>query len=221
MATTVGLEGSGFGSTWFLLGPNPVPQVSDPRRLMTWIYGVVELPWDQGKELLVLPRSVAEQQARWTYLFSLGTWGEVRKEASPEEYRELLERAGFGSFEGFAKHLLVGRPIPGVEEMANAAFEEQKHREPPEDDELFEPRNQIPAYADGDFPPDLHWLMHNLLPAGIVADYGESYETTLNGTYARFEAQASTDVVNALKELGLEVEEDVTLLSEAVMPLDV
>ena len=185
---------------------------------MTWVYAVVELPWDQGAELLVLPRSVAEQQAHWSTVFSLGTWGGVRDEATPEEYEELLERAGFGTFGGFAEHLSVGRPIPGVERLAKAAFEERQPEDLPGDEDPFLPSDQIPAYSDGDFPPDVHWLMNELLPAGIVSDHGERYQTSINGTYARFDPPAASAVVKALTEHGIDVEEDADLLSAAVAP---
>lgn len=185
---------------------------------MKWLYGVVELPWDQGSELLVLPRPVAVQQARWIKVLSSGTWGDLRDVATAEEYAEVLERAGYGSFEGFSEHLSTGRPIPGSVEVAADAFATRSPN-PPGDDQDFLPRDQIPSHADGDFPPDVHYLMNVHLPTDVVRAYGEAYETVFNGTYARFTPEVIQDLVSALEQRGFEVEEDMGLLAEAVQPL--
>ena len=185
-----------------------------------WIYGVVEPNWVDVAEFVVLPRTVAEQQARWMDLFSCRTWGEVRREATDEEYTELLELAGHGSFEGFARYLSVGDPVPGVEAQAWAGYQARQAQNPFGEDDPFEPFNQISACIDGDFPPRLEFLMHQLLPREVSSAFGDVYETIFNGTFVRFEPEAQDPVLAALRQRGYRLTEDLSLVKTLTMPLN-
>jgi hypothetical protein len=184
----------------------------------TWVHGVVEIPINQDREFLVLPRRVAEQQARWVQVLSSGTWGDVRASATEDEYTEILERAGYGSFEGFVQHLSTGRPIPGSLGEAKDSFDDVDWETLPTDDQPFAPFDDIPSVADGDFPPSVHFLMNQLLPSEIVEKYGERYETILNGTFARFAPEVARDLVKDMRDRGFDLEENTQLLT-AVMAM--
>lgn len=180
-----------------------------------YVYGILDLPWEsEGEQLLIMPRSEAEKLAKLWKLMASTTWGELRKEAGEELYEEFLEMAGYGSFDGYAQHLMVGQPVPGALESALRAYTAGDD-EPPADSDPFAPQS-LAGYGDGDFPPDLHYVMHESLPPEIMRAYGEIYETVFNGTYVRFKPDVAPAVVQAIKESGHEVIEEQDLLAFTV-----
>jgi hypothetical protein len=159
-------------------------------------------PVDAGgaePELVILPRDVAERQAVLVRaLAQAETWGELAAAVPPEMYEEILGIAGYGTFEAFTERFFIGRPLPGVMEEAAATYTGEG---PPDPDEPFA-LDEIGAFGDGDFPPDVRYLMAAHLPFDIVGDFGRRYETVFNGTFAEFPASAAEAVVAALTAQG-------------------
>jgi hypothetical protein len=140
------------------------------------------------------------------------TWGELRDKCTPEVYQEVLGVTGHGTYEDFSKYLLVGRPIPGVDDAARRQYSDIT-RDLPSDDTAFEASVDIPAHASGDWPPSQLLLMRGLLPDEIIRRYGRCYETTINGEFVEFEPARSVEILGALRELGYTCTEDQELIS--------
>ena len=68
------------------------------------VYGTTECSC-LDRALVILPRSVAQGIADRLGALGCETWGEVRRECSEEIYKELLDLAGYDTFEEFAEHL--------------------------------------------------------------------------------------------------------------------
>ena len=177
-----------------------------------WVYGVVEL--EGGAELLVLPRPEAEQQVRWVKVLSSGTWGELRQVATADEYIELLEHAGYE----VDADLSSEGPNPDSEELTEASDEEETSK-PPSDEQPFLPSQAISSWWDGFFPPDLHYLMYQLLPRDVAKAHGEIYVTMDGAHGVTFSPEAMPGLVTAMRQHGFVLEEDRGLLSAAAEPI--
>jgi hypothetical protein len=167
--------------------------------------------------LIVLPRSVALGIAERVRILGCKTWGAVRADASPDVYQEVLELAGYGSFEDFAQHLSVGAAVPGALEEAKDQYE-RVGSELPDDGEPFDAYRDVSAFADGDWPVPIQLAMHDFLPRDIVERYGTSYETNFNGTFVELDAQHRAQIIADLEREGFTCREDPQLIAQ-LMPV--
>lgn len=179
---------------------------------MDFVWGVVEHVLVEEPEFYVLPREAADEINEVLALFdACSTWGDLRRMASPERHREILGLAGYGELGDVAAHLMIGRPVPGA--MASALESFDADAQPPGDDELFDPFEDVAAAGDGDYPSDPRYVMNLTVPGDIIDHYGERFETVFNGVYARFPALAAAEVVNELRRRGHTCTEDPDLIT--------
>ena len=131
---------------------------------------------DGNDYFFVLPRDYVEDVADVMRIMnSCKTWGEVRRAASLERYKEILGVAGYGSLEEYVEHIFVGRPIPGALEAAAREWEEQNWVSGiPADDDPFDPM-EIDAYHCGDYPPIFESLQNSCLPQDLLDEFGGAF----------------------------------------------
>jgi hypothetical protein len=132
-----------------------------------------------------------------------------------EAVLEVLGLAGYGDFEEYAGHLGLGTTVPGALDEGLRSFAATSEADLPDDDDPFGLESDIPASADGDFPPDHHLPMHELLPPQTV-ELGEEYETNFNGTFVSFDASQVGQIVQLLTNLGCLCTQDQELIEAAV-----
>jgi len=109
-----------------------------------------------------------------TALEASKTWGELRRSVGEEEYQALLGK--------MSVHISEPVVVPNNEDPFD--------------------RDQIPGYWDGDFPGSLQSQMEQLLPADILAKFGERVATRLNGSYMHIDPSSEKRFVLALRKLG-------------------
>jgi hypothetical protein len=177
---------------------------------MDYVYGV--LPGPGGQELLVLPADSAEELAEIMDLLRSHTWGELRAKASPDRYRELLVKSGYGEFAELAAHLPIGSGVREALELALSEFD--PHAVPPADSEPFDPHQ---VATDAEFPPDAHHLQNMFVAAEIVDRWGERYETAPNLACAMLRADGVADVVQRLEAEGHTCREDADLIKAGIL----
>jgi hypothetical protein len=184
--------------------------VGDDPKMKDLVFG--ESQW--GDNLIILPRSVAEQLKEVNAALSSSTWGELRRDASAEIYAEILGQAGYGDLDEFLSSLDVGKPVPGARAEALRKYAE-KHGDPlPEEDDSFDADRDLGSYADGDFPPAPQLLMLEYLPSDVVEKFGNVYETNFNGTFVDFGKDQLPEILAALKKSGFSCNEDQALIDE-------
>ena len=183
----------------------------DDPKMKDLVFG--ESQW--GDNLIILPRSVAEQLKELNAALSSATWGELRRDATAEIYAEILGQAGYGDLDEFLSHLDIGKPVPGARTEALRKYAE-KHGDPlPEDDDPFDADRDLGSYADWDFPPAPQLLMLQYLPDDVIEKFGNVYDTNFNGTFVDFEKDQLADIIAALEKDGFSCTEDQTLIDEA------
>lgn len=173
---------------------------------------------DGNDYFFVLPRPAAEDVADVMRIINTcKTWGEVRRHASLERYKELLGVAGYGSLDEYVEHIFVGRPIPGALEGAARDWED-KHWAGglPADDDPFDPM-EIDAYNSGDYPPTFEYLQNVCLPADLIGEYGKRYETSINGTFASISPERGPEVVAELERRGHRCVEETDLFRRSIV----
>lgn len=173
---------------------------------------------DGNDYFFVLPRPDAEDVADIMRIMnSCQTWGEVRRAASLERYKEILGVAGYGSLEEYVEHIFVGRPIPGALEAAAREWEEKNwERGLPADDDPFDPM-EIDAYHSGDYPPTFEFLQNICLPEDLLREFGERYETSINGTFATIPPEKGPEVVVELEGRGHPCVEETDLFRRSMV----
>lgn len=160
----------------------------------------------------IVPRAEAEEAADVMELMSTcHTWGELREQASPVRFEEILYYSGFGEFDDFTWHLEIGRPLPGVYAEAAEVWEEQQEHGLPEDHDRFDPY-KIDSFHSADWPTPLARTQCESLPDEVVWAFGRSYETSINGTYAEIRPEEGLEAVAMMEELGFRCVEDTELL---------
>jgi hypothetical protein len=163
----------------------------------------------QGDNLVVLPHDVAEYWLLRVPVLACTTWGEVRAAVSPEVYREVLDLAGYGSFEDYTEHLQISGsvPLPGVNDEAAAQYAEVSEGFP-EDDQPFDASTDIPACADGDWPADPLYMMNQHLPEEVLDEFAETYATSFNGDFSMIPWDTAAAALARLTALGFTLRED-------------
>jgi hypothetical protein len=154
-------------------------------------------------ELIVLPSEVVEEWHSLVAVLDCGTWAEV-KALGPDVYREVLDLAGHGDYADFIRGFDVAGEAPAMSPPPEALAEYLRLSDEgiPADDEPFEAFNDIPAVADGDWPPNVHLLMANLLPSEVLAHYATIRQTVLNGDFAHIALTDKGAVLQLLEQLG-------------------
>jgi hypothetical protein len=185
--------------------------LDDDPKVKDLVFG--ESQW--GDNLIILPRSVAEQLKELNAALCSSTWGELRRVASAEIYAEILGQAGYGDLDEFLSHLDVGKPVPGARTEALRKYVEKNGDPLPVDDDPFDADRDLGSYADGDFPPAPQLLMMEYLPSDVVEKFGNVYETNFNGTFVDFAKDQLPGVLAALKKNGFSCTEDQELIEEA------
>lgn len=173
---------------------------------------------DGDDYFFVLPRDYVEDVADVMRIMnSCKTWGEVRQAASLERYKEILGVAGYGSLDEYVEHIHVGRPIPGALEAAARDWEEKHYEDGlPADDDPFDPM-EIDAYHSGDYPPIFERLQNSCLPEDLLQEYGERYETSINGTFATIPPDKGPAVVAELERRGHRCVEETDLFQRSMV----
>ncbi len=191
-------------------GPRPTPDepVPVPAEDNELVWCVVEQASDGQEKLLVLPRATFEHWMKRVVALSCTTWGELRQRVMPEVYEEICGLCGYGTLDEFTRYLdIQGQaPLSGLYEAAAAAYDPEAV--PPADEEPFEASRDIPACADGDWPPAVAYLMCEELPQQILDAYARRYMTTLNGEYAEIPADRKDAVLRDLAALGYRLVEE-------------
>jgi hypothetical protein len=112
-----------------------------------------------------------------TALEASKTWGDFRHAVGEHEYQALLSKMSVD----------ISQPVVV-----------------PNDEDPFD-HNKIHGYADGDYPEWLQRQMEQLLPADILAKFGERMATRLNGDYVHIDPSSEKRFVLALRKRGYEV----------------
>lgn len=156
----------------------------------------------------IAPKDVMEYAAQVINVAtSCTTWGEVREMATSEIYQEFLDRAGYGGIDGYLNHVGEGKAIRGHEAMAmDKYFHMDFDSLPPDDAEFL--IEDVDGYMVGDFPPMSGYAQTMCLPADVLDEYGERYETTLNGTFTDIPAHNAEAVLATLRSRGYRCEEN-------------
>ena len=173
-----------------------------------------DTPWGyatDGDDLYLLPVPVIEQLARLEEVTSCTTWGDVA-ELGDDILEKVLGLAGYGTLEEYTAHLAItgSVPLPGAVEMAAADFDPDAAVPSPEDEFDIE---SIPAYCDGDFPPDPRLLMSQYVPDSLIRDFGREYTTIFNGDFAVLESARQEDILTRCATLGIEATHSADLKS--------
>jgi len=82
--------------------------------------------------------------------------------------------------------------------------------ETPGPDDPFE-IDQIPSFADGDFPPNPSILMTEHVPDEVRSLCGDGYETIFNGYVTEFDVKSEQDVLAWFVKAGFTVEPNAVL----------
>jgi hypothetical protein len=123
------------------------------------------------------PGDALENHAIRTALASSKTWGDFRRAIGELNYRAVIN----------AMSRDVEAPI----------------KVPSDDDRLD--LNKIPGFNDGEYPEWLQRNMHRLLPADVLAKFGEQTSTMFNGMYVHLDASYEKHIVSALRKRGYRV----------------
>jgi hypothetical protein len=160
--------------------------------------------------MMVLPKSTFDYWMQRLDVLGCSTWGELRESVSTEVYDEVSGMCGYGTFAEYAAHLATtgAVPLPGVEQLAAESYDPENVA--PGDDQPFS-SGEIPAYADGDWPPAVELLMNEELPVEILTRFAEQADTIFNGTYAEIPASDRDAVLDELGRLGFKVQEEPAL----------
>jgi hypothetical protein len=126
-----------------------------------------------------------------------------------EVYREVLDLAGYGDFAAYTEHLAITgtAPLPGGADEAARQFDEVPDA-PPGDDEPFDAANDLPACADGDWPPSPEYLMNQELPDEVLDEFADTYTTNFNGDFSTIPAERADQVLAQLAQLGYVLREE-------------
>jgi len=183
----------------------PNSTLEDDERLLLWAQVGT---WD-GEALIVLPADTVEYWLARMPVLDCRTWGQLRATVTPEVYREVLGLAGYGDFADYTEHLAVTgtAPLPGVVDEAARQFAEVPD-EPPGDEEPFEATDDLPACADGDWPPSPMYLMNEELPAEVLREFAETYSTNFNGDFSTIPWDRAQAALARLTGLGFQLRED-------------
>jgi hypothetical protein len=73
------------------------------------------------------------------------------------------------------------------------------------DHKPFSGYDDIPAAADGDYPPWLQQRLDDVLPQSILDRFAEQKSSQVNGRYWHIDAAKADEVAEALRTLGFEV----------------
>ncbi|MDP9371073.1 MAG: hypothetical protein M3Q65_01170 [Chloroflexota bacterium] len=149
------------------------------------IYGRL---WDD--ELVLLPLDTARYLATLREaLTEAKTWGEFKARAPEGAYAEVVE--------------MIADNADGDEEFTEPAA-----------DTPFDPED-IPGYADGDWPllPPQH--MFDWLPEDLQQRYGHTGDTVLNGPYLAIDPAHTRELVAEMEARGYHCTEDSDLLQRA------
>lgn len=158
---------------------------------------------DGDGELLIVPEQVLTEWLPMTEVLGCRTWGEVRA-LGPAVYRESLGIAGFGEFAEYVANFDITGQAPGLAPgpEARTRFLNQQEAGLPPDDQSFDAVNDIPMVADGDWPPSVHLLMGEHLPAEVLEEFAAWTYTTFNGDFAHIALDRKAAVLLRLEELG-------------------
>lgn len=176
------------------------------------VIGVDEI----NETLIILPRAVLEHLRDLAGALSSQTWGELRESTSSETYAEVLGQAGYGSAEEFLAKLEVGRPVSGAREEALRVFMEKQGEDLPSDNTPFRP-DDIPSYADGDFPPSPQLLMMDHVPVDVIEQYGRLNDTNFNGTFLHLEPSDRAPIISVLEADGYKCVPDQDLVESVLI----
>jgi hypothetical protein len=161
--------------------------------------------------LVIIRRDSYEHWAARVPVFECRTWGELRSRVSGEVYQEVCELCGYGTLHEDT-NLDVNDAAPLRLVRSTAAETNEPDTEAPGDDVLFD-ATDIPAYADGDWPPSVAYLVDQELPMEVLNEYGKRVDTSLNGTYAYIPAEHRPAVLERLAGMGFRLTEEEGLTS--------
>lgn len=65
---------------------------------------------------------------------------------------------------------------------------------------------QLPGYADGDYPESLQQTMLTWFPVELAVKYGQRYDTVLRGDFLEIPGDSADDAAADLRRLGHTVE---------------
>ena len=154
-------------------------------------------------ELLLIPEEVLNEWLPMVAVLKCSTWGEVRA-LGPAVHQEVLGIAGYGEFADYIANFAVTGEAPGITPGPDAfeRFAAQQDAEIPADDQEFDAFSDIPMAADGDWPPSVHLLMAEHLPAEVLQAFATWTRTTFNGDYAHIPLARRGEVLSVLEEMG-------------------
>lgn len=154
-------------------------------------------------QLIILPSEVVSEWLPIVSVLGCETWADV-KALGPDIYYEVLGLAGHGEYADFIRGFDVAGEAPALAPSPEALAEYLRLSDEgvPSDDEPFEAFNDIPAVADGDWPPNVHLLMAERLPSEVLERFATIRQTVFNGDFAHIPLADSPGVFGCLEELG-------------------
>lgn len=157
----------------------------------------------EDSELLIIPEELLLEWLPMMAVLECRTWGEI-KALGPAVYQEVLGIAGYGEFADYiANFAVTGQAtglLPGPEAVER--FAAQQEDGVPADDGDFEAYNAIPMVSDGDWPPNIHLLMADNLPAEVLQKYATWTHTVFNGDFAHIAIEHKDAILEMLSALG-------------------
>lgn len=154
-------------------------------------------------QLIILPSEVVAEWLPLVSVLKCETWADV-KALGPDVYCEVLGLAGHGDYADFVRGFDATGEAPAWSPPPEALAEYLRLSDGgiPEDDESFEAFNDIPAVADGDWPPSVHLLMADRLPSEVLERFAKIRQTVFNGDFAHIALTHRSAVLELLEQLG-------------------
>lgn len=148
---------------------------------------------DGGEGLVFLERGYARDIAAFREaLYRASTWGELQERAPRERYDEAVERW-----------------------TESKQDDEEREVSPPALENPFD-GDEIPGYADGDWPEFAPHMMEDWVSREIINDHGGYVYPTLNAEYPVIDFGSEEEVVAILEEEGYVCTRDDDLVWNAV-----
>lgn len=171
--------------------------------------GYIDHDGTDHSELLIVLERTLDSWLPMMDVLDCNTWGEV-KALGPKVYNEVLSISGYGEFADYIANFATTGQAPGIYPGPEAIAEwaAKQDEEAPTDDQYFEAYNNIPMVADGDWPPDIHLMIGENLPAAVLDEFAEWTYTTFNGDFARIPLKDKEAVLTKLGQMGHTHRED-------------
>ncbi len=174
---------------------SPTPRETGTPRIEL-VYG------DGGEGLVFLEKNYALDIGGFREaLYKARTWGELKARVSGERYEETVAAWVKGQSERLRDDGDLEDDEPEVT--------------PPGPHDAFD-AEELPGYADGDWPEFAPTMMENWVDGFIISEYGGDVQPTLNAEYPVIDFDNEEEVVSLLEEQGYVCISDEDLVWKAI-----